>query len=335
MKEFERAKQEYENIAIPKELSERITLEIKKAEEKRSMKNKKSNIVKFTRWAATAVAAAACVFVVGLNTSQTFAQEMGKVPVIGTLAKVLTFREYEAATEDYIIKVEIPSIEMISGDFKELEENVNEEIYTFCEAYANEAIKRAEEYREAFISTGGTLEEWLAHDIKINVSYEVKKQDEQYLVLAVKGTESWTSAYAETKMFCIDLLTGEQVDFDTAMEETYYEDAFAVETEIAKAFAQKIQAAVAAKDIEKLADLTGFPVYVGYVDEGIVVETREDFVKLGAEKLFTEALVNAIANADFSDFGPSMAGFFVSDSDMTASITFDIVDGQLKITGIN
>ena len=37
---------------------------------------------------------------------------------------------------------------------------VNEDIYTFCETYAAEAQQRAEEYKEAFLATGGTQEEW-------------------------------------------------------------------------------------------------------------------------------------------------------------------------------
>ena len=64
------------------------------------------------------------------------------------------FRSYEENTEDMNISVEIPSVEMIAEDHKELEKSLNEEIYEKCENYAEEAIERAEEYREAFLATG-------------------------------------------------------------------------------------------------------------------------------------------------------------------------------------
>lgn len=48
----------------------------------------------------------------------------------------------------------------------------------------------------------------------------------------------------------------------TTASETSYEDNFAVPTEDAVAFAKKIQAAVANEDLEALADLTHYPVYV-------------------------------------------------------------------------
>ena len=48
------------------------------------------------------------------------------------------------------------------------------------------------------------------------------------------------------------------------------------------AFADRIKEAVAAKDLEALADLTSFPVYVGLPDTDGAVNTREDFLALGA-----------------------------------------------------
>ena len=112
-----------------------------------------------------------------------------------------------------------------------------------------------------------------------------------------------------------------------------FEDNFAVENETAAAFAQQIKDAVAAQDLEALADLTAFPVYVGFTDGGQGVETREDFVALGAEKIFTPELVDAMANATKTEFTPSMAGFTVSDG--RPNITFGVVDGSLGIVGIN
>lgn len=111
-----------------------------------------------------------------------------------------------------------------------------------------------------------------------------------------------------------------------------YEDNFAVETREAEAFADKIKTAVAAKDIEALADLTAFPVYVGIAGGG--VENREAFIALGAEKVFTPGLIESVEGADISNLTPSMAGFSIS-KDGKANIIFGVVEGRLAISGIN
>ena len=116
-----------------------------------------------------------------------------------------------------------------------------------------------------------------------------------------------------------------------------YEDNFAVSHEAAVDFAEKIKRAVAAKDQEALADLVNYPVYIGFKDEGQTVDTKEDFMKLDASELFTDDLLNAVANADESEdvLSPSMAGFNLYSNDASASLTFSVQDGKLGVTGIN
>ena len=116
-----------------------------------------------------------------------------------------------------------------------------------------------------------------------------------------------------------------------------YEDNFAVSHEAAVDFAEKIKSAVAAKDQEALADLVNYPVYIGFKDEGQTVDTKADFMKLDASELFTDDLLNAVANADESEdvLSPSMAGFNLYSNDASASLTFSVQDGKLGVTGIN
>ncbi len=332
MKEFKQAKQEYDNIQIPPELSHRITHSIDCALEKKVSKRKRITV---GRWTAIAATILIPLFVIGLNVNQAFAKEMSSVPIIGKLAEVLTFRQYEINTDDFIIQVEIPTIEMISEDFNELEDSINQEIYTLCRQYADESKEHAISYREAFLETGGTLEEWIDHDIQIKIWYEVKQQTDRYLSLAIKRTESWNSASAETKFYHIDLQKGKQVSYEEAMDTTYYEDNYAVDSQTAAVFGEKIKQAVSDKDLNQLAELTAFPVYMGFAEEGIVVESYEDFIALDTQKVFTAELLASIANADTDNLLPSKAGFFLSGSDTPPSITYGIVDGQLKISGIN
>lgn len=127
--------------------------------------------------------------------------------------------------------------------------------------------------------------------------------------------------------------TSDEVSADTA-DETSYEDNFAVPTEDAVAFAEKIQAAVSDENPEALADLTNYPVYVSIAD-GSVIESKEDLISLGADKLFTKEMKESIANADLSALNPSMAGFTLYSTDGAPSITFGVQNGVLGISGIN
>ncbi len=112
-----------------------------------------------------------------------------------------------------------------------------------------------------------------------------------------------------------------------------YEDNFAVDSKAAKEFAEKVKDATAQKDLEALAEMSAFPVYVGLPDVGLV-ETKENFLKLGAETVFTEELLESIEKADIENFQPSMAGFPISDGRI-ASINFGVVDGALAVNAIN
>lgn len=415
MGKLDEMKERYDQTDIPEELNVRIRQEIEMSRNKQAEKRGKgrSRRIKVIIRSMEAAAAATCIlFTAALNTSSVFAKEAGQLPVIGGLARVLTFRSYETEKDDIAVSVEIPTIEMIAEDTGIAVDEINQEILARCEQYADEALRRAEEYRTAFLETGGTQEEWAQHDIKITVDYEIKQQNGDYLSFVVRGTENWTTAYSESNYYNLDLKTGKmvtlkdmlgadyvevanesireqiaerqkagevfftaeeggfagisenakfyinknnrpvivfekyeiapgssgEIEFEITLEETaqiseVYEDNFAVDSKAAKEFAEKVKEAAAQKDLEALAELTAFPVYVGLPDAG-VVETREDFLNLGAEAVFTDELLESVEKADIENFQPSMAGFSISDGG-TANINFGVADGKLAINGIN
>lgn len=104
--------------------------------------------------------------------------------------------------------MDVPGIEMISQEIKGMEKEVNREIYSFCRQYADEALAGAEEYRQAFLATGGTEEEWLEHNISIKVWYEVKTLTDKYLSLVVMGSTNWNNAQNEAKYYTFDVDAG-------------------------------------------------------------------------------------------------------------------------------
>ena len=272
---MEKAKKKYDETEIPDELAERIQMEIKRQDSKR----RKAVFwnLGFRRGLAAA-AAAVVLFTTGLNTSTVFAETVGNLPVIGAVARVLTFRSYETEDEDLKISVEIPSIEMISEDFSDLEKSVNEEILRLCEQYAQEARTRAEEYRKAFLDTGGTEEEWAAHNIEIRVWYEVKSQTENYLSLAIIGTENWNNANNQIRYYNFDLKKGTLATLADVLGENYKQIADdAIRSQMEE---RKADGAVYFDDFEGINEDTPF-----YINESgnpvIVFEAYE--IALGSE----------------------------------------------------
>ena len=231
-------KQDYDNIKIPEELHRRVEQEIEKsrAREKVIQLNRRKRWIRNT---AAAAAAVCVVFTTALNTSTAFAEEAAQLPVIGTLARVLTFRNYEAEKNGIGVAVEVPTIDMIQTETGIQVDEVNQQIYDLCRQYAGEAVKRAEEYRKAFLDTGGTEEEWEAHKIQINVGYEIKSQTDQYLSFIVRGRESWTTAYSESRYYNIDVNTGKRVTLADFFGKDYVE---AVNTDIREQIAQRKEA---------------------------------------------------------------------------------------------
>ena len=111
-------------------------------------------------------------------------------------------------------------------------------------------------------------------------------------------------------------------------------DNFSVDMETVAAMGKDIKAAVEAKDLAALAELASYPVYVG-LEDAEDVETKEDFLALGADAVFTDELVQSVTGADETALEASKAGFTLSSGDSSANIIFGVVDGELKITGIN
>lgn len=226
MRKMKESKEKYEKISIPKELDETVQNAIRKSEKFRkknveiAVKKKRKEV---WRWGVGIAAALVVATTIGVNTSEVFAMQMQNIPVVGSLVKVLTIRSYEKKDENINISVQVPGIETIENDTPNLSKEVNDEISNLCEAYASESLKRAEEYKKAFLSTGGSKEEWEEHKINIKVGYEIKSQTEEYLSFMVQGTESWVSAYAETKYYNLDLNSNSYLTLKDVLGDDYIE----------------------------------------------------------------------------------------------------------------
>ena len=148
MKDFEKAKAEYQNVPIPEELNDRVQSGIRQGR-----KNRARRI-----WGRSLGTVAACfaVLVGALNLSPTVASAAADVPVLGGLFQVLTVRSYETVEDGIDYDVSVPGVDGSSS----VAEQVNAEIQKRVDEHLAKAQQDWADYQDAFFATGGTQEEW-------------------------------------------------------------------------------------------------------------------------------------------------------------------------------
>ena len=124
-KNLQQLKKNYMDIPIPVELD----FIVKKSLEDNGVKitNSRANF-KGIKIAAASIAAAVALFTVGVNSSPVFAASLSNVPVVGSIVKILTFREYTVNEDSYNADIKVPSIQGLEN--KDLENNLNDKYLT-------------------------------------------------------------------------------------------------------------------------------------------------------------------------------------------------------------
>ncbi len=205
---FQGAKKVYESIEIPTELSSRMESAIDTAMPKHHY---------YYRQAVCAMAACFALFVTALNTNQVFAQSVSELPIVGTVAKVFTFREYTWHDASREITAQIPAVSGTGND--DLEARVNAEIQTRVDAILDEANKRSELEHKAFLETGGNEEDYIP--VTVTVTYDIKSSNEKYLSFTITETEVRASSYTEHMFYNLDLTTGEDITLEDLLGEDW------------------------------------------------------------------------------------------------------------------
>ena len=223
----ENGKQTYESIPIPEKLNEMVaqTIASQNKEELRMSYENKKTTDKASRplWKGCMAAAAAFLVAgtVGLNASPAFAEEMSKVPVIGQLAQVLTFRSFEGIVDDVELDVTVPVVKGMDG--KELPAKVNARIQQLTTNYEAEAKAELAEYKEAFFADGGTEEEWANRTMSLFIDYDVKHFADDILSLQVTTAKSWVAAEEAYHFYNMDLANDTELTLADVLGENYAE----------------------------------------------------------------------------------------------------------------
>ena len=211
MEELKKAKMVYDSINVPNELNYVVHRTIAKQK-----KNKKRVFYYMKILASTAVASFA-LFVVMVNSNSTFASSILEVPIIGDIARIFTIKEYKEEDELKLVDVKMPALENTGNT--DLENRINYEILTKVNKKIEEAEKRAEEYRDAIIQTGGSLEDF--HPINVNIDYEVKYSTDEIVSFVISKFETLASAYNEQDFYNIDITNGKELNLKDVLGADY------------------------------------------------------------------------------------------------------------------
>lgn len=222
MRELKDAKDIYDHIVVPEELDARLKEALANAA---PQKKKTNNVVRFSRWAGATAATLFLCFTVGLNTSESFAMEAARLPLIGGLAKVLTIRSYETTEDTTTTTVEIPEVQLETDNenISNAITDVNAKIQDLVDEFTAQKYAEIKEYKKAFFESSGTAEEWEERSIDVNVNYEVMHQSETILSLLIDGWISWFNFEEERHFYNIDLVTGKEL----TLVDFFGEDAYA------------------------------------------------------------------------------------------------------------
>ena len=210
---WESAREEFSSIPLPPDLEEHLREGIRQGKKRRKMQTIRR----------TLGSCAACfLLMVGvLNLSPTVANAAADLPVVGSLFQVLTVRQFQDVDDDRTLTVQQPQI---AGS--QLSDRINQEIQERVDAKIAEGEAAIQEYKQAFLETGGTEEEWLkthGEFCEINVDYEILYQSEARLSFVLDTYTSLYSFQQEQFFYNLDLSLDRELTLEDLLGENWVE----------------------------------------------------------------------------------------------------------------
>lgn len=182
-------KEEYDQIPVPQETRDRIEAGIMRAR----LEKKRSDRMKNMKRTGVTAAALVLTFGIAVNASPVVAQAMDGIPVIGSIARVVTIRNYNESTDNGMMAdISVPQIDGNVAANAEMD------------AYAKELIAR---YEKEVVAQLGQEEGHYA----LESSYEVVSDNDKYVSIRINTVETMASGAEFVKIFTVDKATGQTV----------------------------------------------------------------------------------------------------------------------------
>lgn len=183
-------KQEYESIPIPEELEFRVRSSMEEAKRR----SRRGSARKIWKRFATTAAAVLVLMVALVNSNAGIASAMEKVPVLGAITRVFTFRTYQNEGPNSSADIHIPQVE---GGSDELNQAIAE--------YTDTIIARYEQ--EAGIVDTSDVEAQTNH-YQVDVDYSVVTDNDSLFALRFDETLVMASGTESVVIYNVDKATG-------------------------------------------------------------------------------------------------------------------------------
>ena len=197
--------QEYHEIPIPAELRNRVNAGIRAAKKER----KRNKTIVFTKTAGGAVAAALIAITVMANSGANIAHAMAKIPIIGAIAEVVTFREYQDSTNQMYADVKVPEVEVKNEDGTVNQESTDA-INQSIQEYTDEIIAQYQADVEAADGQGYQA---------VDLDYQVITDSERLFSIRFDKLVVMASGEETVKIYHIDKKTGELINLSGIFKE--------------------------------------------------------------------------------------------------------------------
>ena len=219
---LDKMNQEYHEIFIPAELRQRVETGIREAKKdmeterqttierkKKPMKKKNNKMITFAKTVGGAVAAALIAITVMANSGASIAHAMAKIPVIGAIAEVVTFREYQDSTNQMYADVKVPEVEVKNEDGTVNQESTDA-INQSIQEYTDEIIAQYQADVEAADGQGYQA---------VDLDYQVITDSERLFSIRFDKLVVMASGEETVKIYHIDKKTGELINLSGIFKE--------------------------------------------------------------------------------------------------------------------
>lgn len=224
---MEKWKREYDQIAVPENLKERMEEAVMRAKESK----KRIRKVRMIRMAGSAAAVFAVLLILP-NTSRTAAAAMQQIPVLGEFFKVVTIREYQVDEDNYQADVKVP--EVVPEENKEISDETAQQAKETADAINFDIQQVTDELIEEFKST---MEEFEDGYGDILVDSQVLTDDEKWFSLDLVLYQGAGSGYERHRHYTIDKTTGKKAMLSDFFGEAYVDT---ISDEIKKQMRQRM-----------------------------------------------------------------------------------------------
>lgn len=181
--ELARLRAQYEAIKPPAGFAERLDGAMRRT--------RRVSPVRWLRRVGGTAVAAMLVLTIAVNASASAAETLGKLPVVGALTRLVTFRDFTDVQENMEAAIRTPHVEGL--DDEALQNALNARF----DDYADELIAQ---YRADLAAEGGPE--------SIDAGYRVVRDDERLLVVRISATVTRASAQQIERYYTVDKQSG-------------------------------------------------------------------------------------------------------------------------------